>query len=143
MPPRSVSRGTILRVSQRVDVRRVVLVVEDDPVVRGLLVELLAEEPDLDVVGAVGGTDVLAMLPTRTPHVVLLDLSMPGMDGVELAEFFKADPKTRDIPLIGITALGPSAGARTEAIAAGCSIVLDKPIDPELLLRTIRSALSP
>ena len=126
---------------EQLDVRPVVLVVEDDPVVRGLLVELLAEEPDLDVVGAVGGTEVLAMLPSRVPHVVLLDLSMPGMDGVELAEFFKADPKTRNIPLIGITALGHKAGARTEAIAAGCSVVLDKPVDPELLLRTIRSVL--
>ena len=123
------------------DVKRVVLVVEDDPVVRELLVELLAEEADFDVVGAVGGTEVLKMLPTRVPHVVLLDLAMPGMDGIELAEWFKADPKTRDIPLIGITALGPSAGARTEALAAGCKVVLDKPIDSKLLLETIRSVL--
>jgi CheY-like chemotaxis protein len=128
-------------VSEQLDVKRVVLVVEDDPVVRNLLVELLTEEPDLDVVGAVGGTEVLKLLPRRIPHVVLLDLSMPGMDGIELAEWFKADPKTRGIPLIGITALGPSAGARTEALAAGCAVVLDKPIDPDTLLRTIRSVL--
>jgi CheY-like chemotaxis protein len=128
-------------VADRLDVKRVVLVVEDDPIVRGLLVEMLADEPDFDVVGAVGGTEVLKLLPTRVPHVVLLDLSMPGMDGVELAEWFKADPKTSAIPLIGITALGPSAGARTEALAAGCKVVLDKPIDPDLLLKTIRSVL--
>ena len=127
--------------AEQLDVRRVVLVVEDDPVVRGLLVEMLAEEPDLDVVGVVGGTEVLKLLPTRVPHVVLLDLAMPGMDGIELAEFFKADAKTRDIPLIGITALGPSAGARAEALAAGCTVVLDKPIDPGVLLKTIRSVL--
>jgi putative two-component system response regulator len=121
--------------------KRIVLVVEDDPVVRQLVVELLSEESDFDVRGAVGGTEVLRLLATTVPHVVLLDLALPGMDGVELAEWFKADPRTRRVPLIGITALGPTAGVRQEAIAAGCFTVLDKPIDAELLLRTIRSVL--
>jgi CheY-like chemotaxis protein len=121
--------------------KRIVLVVEDDPVVRQLVVELLSEEADLDVRGAVGGTEVLKLLATTVPHVVLLDLALPGMDGVELAEWFKADARTRAVPLIGITALGPSAGVRQEALAAGCCTVLDKPIDADLLLRTIRSVL--
>lgn len=128
--------------SEPLDPRSVVLVVEDDPIVRELLVELLMQESDLDVVGAIGGTEVLKLLPTRMPDVVLLDLSMPGMDGIELAEWFKSDPKTRGIPLIGITALGPSAGARTEALAAGCVVVLDKPIDSVRLLDTIRRVLA-
>jgi CheY-like chemotaxis protein len=122
--------------------RLTILVVEDDPIVRELLVELLREQTDLDVLAAVGGTEVLKLLPTRMPHVVLLDLSMPGMDGIELAEWFKADAKTRAIPLIGITALGPGAGARAEALAAGCVVVLDKPLDSVLLLETIRQVLA-
>ncbi|HEV8636460.1 MAG TPA: response regulator [Chloroflexota bacterium] len=121
--------------------KRIVLVVEDDPIVRQLVVELLSAEADFDVHGAVGGTEVLKLLTTLVPHVVLLDLALPGMDGVELAEWFKADARMRDVPLIGITALGPAAGVRHEAIAAGCRTVLDKPIDADLLVRTIRSAL--
>jgi len=122
--------------------KRIVLVVEDDPLVRRLVVELLSEETDFDVRGAVGGTEVLKLLATVVPHVVLLDLALPGMDGVELAEWFRANARTRAIPLIGITALGPSAGVRHEAIAAGCFVVLDKPIDADLLLKTVRSVIA-
>ena len=135
------SGGAIEAVIEPGATRRVILVVEDDPLVRQLVVELLSEQTDFDVHGAVGGTEVLRLLTSVRPHVVLLDLALPGMDGVELAEWFKADPRTRAIPLIGITALAPGAGVRQEALAAGCRIVLDKPIDVDLLLRTIRSVL--
>lgn len=119
----------------------VVLVVDDDAEVRGVIVEILATEPDLEVHGVAGGTAALEFLSSMHPHLVLLDLAMPGMDGVELAELLRAWPGRPDLALVGMTALGARAGARQEALAAGCAVVLDKPLEIDVLLETIRRHL--
>ena len=90
--------------------RGVVLVVDDDP----LIVELLelALEEDGYTVSAAMGSAALAAAQELQPAVILLDIMMPGMDGIEVSQRLRADPTTRDIPIIVM-----SAGERLRATA--------------------------
>ena len=62
------------------------------------------------------------------PALILMDLQLPGLDGLALTRRLKADPATRDIPIVAVTAHA-LPGDREQAIAAGCSGYLSKPID--------------
>lgn len=121
--------------------KQVVLVVDDHGPTRQVLVELLAEEPGIEVIGAASGLDVIGVIARTRPDVVLLDLDLPGMDGTEIAVWLRGDALTRDVPLIGMTALPQSAGMRREFVGSGGLAVLDKPLDLELVVATLREAL--
>jgi len=62
------------------------------------------------------------------PQIILLDLSLPGMNGLDLARKLKLDPATRAIPIVAVTAY-PDRWSRVEALRAGCDAYLVKPID--------------
>lgn len=85
------------------------------------------------VLSSTSGEDALDQLQQAHPDVVLLDLNLPGMDGVAFLQRVRADPATRDLPVVAITAY-PDAFHRRELEAAGCSAYLVKPIGmPELI----------
>ena len=90
--------------------RGVVLVVDDDPLIVELL-ELALEEDGYTVCAAMGSA-ALAAARELQPAVILLDIMMPGMDGIEVSQRLRADPTTRDIPIIVM-----SAGERLRATA--------------------------
>jgi len=112
-----------------------VLVVEDNPLNRELVVDLL-EGTGYTVLQAEGGVGLLERVKAAQPGLILLDLQLPGLDGVTLARQLKTDPATREIPVLAMTAY-----ARLEdqerAMAAGCDGYLRKPIDTQALLQTV------
>jgi sigma-B regulation protein RsbU (phosphoserine phosphatase) len=105
-----------------------VLVVEDDAMSAKLLVVALGAE-GCRVEVAPSAEDALARLRTFRPDLIVVDLILPLMSGLLLTQRLKADPATRDIPVIAMSAIN---GAATERIAhqAGCAAYVRKPIDP-------------
>ena len=104
-----------------------VLVVDDDPCSRKLLDTLLRTD-DYAVRCVDIGAAALAAVAIELPDAILLDLMMPGMDGFEVVRHLKADPATRSIPVIMITALDDEA-SRLRLAASGINNFITKPVD--------------
>lgn len=86
------------------------------------------------------GLEAVKRASARPPHLILMDLWMPVMDGWRATRELKASPKTRHVPVLALTAQGPERdGGRAEE--AGCEVLLQKPCDPDDLLAHIRRAL--
>ena len=83
--------------------KKTVLVVEDDEAVSSLLVALL-EDRGYDAVPALDGQTAIELARRLVPHLITLDLALPGSDGHEVLESLKSDPRTRDIPVVVISA---------------------------------------
>ena len=107
-----------------------ILIVEDVEMNRDLLVQLL--EDDYELAEAANGREGLARIAAERPDLVLLDISLPEMDGFEVTRAVRADAAIRDIPIIAVTAHA-MAGDEEMALAAGCNDYLTKPIDEEEL----------
>jgi CheY-like chemotaxis protein len=89
---------------------------------------------------AASGFEALTKVPALHPDLVVMDLSMPGLDGCETTRRLKADPATRKTPVIALT--GHSADhSKTEAMEAGCAGYLTKPCLPEDLVAVIAKVL--
>jgi len=114
---------------------RTILVVEDNPLNRELVVDLL-EGAGYTVLQAEGGVGLLERVKAAQPGLILLDLQLPGLDGVTLARQLKADRATREIPVVAMTAY-----ARLEdqerAMEAGCDGYLRKPLDTQGFLQAV------
>jgi CheY-like chemotaxis protein len=105
-----------------------ILVVDDDPASAKLLsVVLRAEGCETRVAGS--AEEALEILPSFRPRVMILDVILPLMSGLLLAQRLKADPETRDIVLIAVSAFNGCEAVRA-AHAAGCAAYMPKPIDP-------------
>ena len=114
-----------------------VLIVEDDELNRDSLRRLLRRR-GYDILLAVDGDEALAEARAESPDVILMDMRLPGVDGWEATRRLKADPDTRAMPVIALTAHA-MADDRDRALAAGCDDHDTKPIDLERLLAKIRS----
>ena len=104
-----------------------ILVVDDDSRNRKLLDTLLRAD-DYAVRCFENGAAALAAIAVERPDAILLDLMMPGMDGFEVVRHLKADPATRSIPVIMITALDDEA-SRVRLAASGIDSFITKPVD--------------
>lgn len=113
---------------------RLVLVVEDNELNRELLVQLL--EDDYEVVTAADGERGVALAKERQPDVILMDLSLPLLDGWQATKAIRADPMSTGIPVIAITSYARPADEQ-RARAVGCDDYLTKPIDEDLLFATV------
>ena len=115
-----------------------VLLVDDHPLVRAGLTTLISTTDDLEVIGeAVGGEQAVAMAGDHEPDVVLMDLSMPGMDGVEATRrILEGHPQVRVVVLTSFADQDRVA----DALAAGAVGYLLKDCDPREVLAAIRSA---
>ena len=96
---------------------------------------------DFEVLTAEDGENGCAMALSERPDIILMDLEMPRVDGWEATRRLKDDPRTRDIPIIALSAHA-LAGEREKALAAGCDEFDTKPIEFERLVATLRRVLA-
>jgi len=115
-----------------------VLIIEDVDFNRDLLTQLLEEE--FEVLSAADGEAGIALAQRERPDVILMDLSLPIIDGWEATRRLKAHEDLKAIPIIALTAHAMS-GDEAKAKASGCDEFLTKPIDEELLFKTLRNFL--
>jgi CheY-like chemotaxis protein len=116
-----------------------ILLVEDNEMNRDMLSRRL-QKRGYDVVMAVDGEQGVALAQSAAPALILMDMSLPGVDGWEATRLIKTAPATRSIPVIALTAHAMS-GDREKALAAGCDDFDTKPIDLERLLGKIEALL--
>ncbi|MBM4343905.1 MAG: response regulator [Deltaproteobacteria bacterium] len=120
-------------------VREVVLAVDDTPRNLDVIEAVLAREPwDLQCV--TNGPDALRVVEALSPDVILLDVMMPGMDGIEVCRQLKGNPRTRMIPVVLVTALD-SPEDRVRGLDAGADDFVTKPFHPSELRARIRAHL--
>src|SRR5438876_11245770 len=119
--------------------RRRVLVVDDYPDAREMYSEYL-EFSGFDVIQAANGVEALQRAVDDAPDIILMDLSLPVMDGWEATRRLKADKRTREIPVVALTGHA-LAGISEGAKQAGCDAFVTKPCLPEDLVREIRKVL--
>ncbi|MFB3819698.1 MAG: PleD family two-component system response regulator [Candidatus Methylomirabilales bacterium] len=103
-----------------------ILVVDDEPANRELLEAILTQD-GYTVVLAEDAAGAIAAVRTSRPDLILLDLMMPGIDGLELCRALKRAPRSAGIPVIVVTAMAPDM-AREAALASGADDCLTKPI---------------
>jgi two-component system cell cycle response regulator DivK len=116
-----------------------VLLVDDYPDAREMYSEYL-QFSGFDVVEAANGIEALASALERTPDIILMDLSLPVMDGWEATRRLKADDRTASIPVVALTGHA-LAGISEGAKRAGCDAFVTKPCLPEDLVKEIRKVL--
>jgi len=116
-----------------------VLVVEDNEV-NQLLTASVLEREGFAVDLARTSTEAKDLLRVRTPDVILMDVQLPGMDGLAFTRKLKADPATAQITIVAVTAHA-MAGDREQTLAAGCAGYISKPIDTRTFGRQVREFL--
>ncbi len=119
-------------------VMKKVLIVHDDKLSGSLNVQLVEEE--YEILTANNGIEALRMARKHTPDIVLMDMSLPVMDGWEVTRRFKIDEKLRAIPIIALIAHDMRDGEE-KARGFGCDGYLAKPIDAGLLWEKLKSFL--
>jgi two-component system cell cycle response regulator DivK len=117
-----------------------ILLVEDNEMNRDMLSRRLIKRGH-EVVIAVDGRDGVEKARREAPALVLMDMSLPILDGWEATRELRADPATRSIPVIALTAHA-KAGDREKALAAGCDDYDTKPIEIERLIGKIEALLT-
>lgn len=119
--------------------RRGILIVDDDALLRFFLKKFL-EKMDWEVFEAGNGEEALSLLEKTAIHLIVSDLQMPVMNGLELLRRVRKDPRTGSIPVIMVTAY-EGEEIREKAIQLGANDFINKPVDEEDLLHRIRKAL--
>lgn len=116
-----------------------ILLVEDNDMNRDMLSRRLTRK-GYDVLAAADGQQGLALAMEEVPDLILMDMSLPVMDGWEVTRLLKAKEQTKNIPIIGLSAHAMS-GDKEKALKAGCDDYEIKPVDFDKLLSKINSFL--
>lgn len=119
--------------------QRTIMVVEDNPDSRTIY-SIVLKHSGYHVMEAADGETALEMVKFRKPDLILLDISLPKMDGYAVATQLKSDARTRDIPIIALTA-HVFVEDRERAIEVGCDGYLTKPIEPRRVLQEVKRYL--
>jgi len=117
-----------------------ILIVEDN-VTNMKLSTFLLESADYTVLAATNAESGLTLARSQRPDLILMDIHLPGMDGLEATALLKADEATRGIPVIALTALAMK-GDEQRILAAGCDGYIAKPLDYKDFLATIKAKLA-
>ena len=115
---------------------RGLLVVDDDPFIRKLVVTTLEDVARFQIVEAADGEEALRRAAADPPEVILLDVDMPHLDGIEVCRRLRADPATGEATIVILTAAHGDA-VQDEAERAGADLFLTKPFSPLELLRLV------
>ncbi|MHB0915643.1 MAG: response regulator [Thermoleophilia bacterium] len=116
-----------------------ILIVDDESSLRQL-VRVNLEIDGMAVSEAVDGIQALEMVRDEPPDLILLDIMMPGKDGIEVLEELAADRSLREIPVILLTAKGALEDLE-KGVSLGAQGHITKPFDPEQMVRTVKAAL--
>lgn len=116
-----------------------IVVIEDEPDILELLQFNLGRE-GYEVAAAGTGTEGLATVRRETPDLVLLDLLLPGVDGLDVCRQLRADPETRDVPIIMVTAKGEESDV-VLGLGLGADDYVQKPFSPRELIARVRAVL--
>ena len=119
-------------------IEKKILIVDDEEVIRRVLRGLLKKE-GYEVIEAEDGETGVELAKKEDPDVILMDLTMPVMGGLQACRLLKKDEKTKNIPVLVITALGGEN--KTEAINAGIDDFVSKPFDAEEISIRVKSML--
>jgi two-component system, cell cycle response regulator DivK len=121
-----------------------ILIVDDNPV-NLKLVKVLLSSQGYEVRSAGDAEEALAVLRELTPRLILMDIQLPGMDGLALTRRLRADPAMRGVVILGLTAYAMK-GDQERVLAAGCDGYIAKPIDtrkfPQLVAEYLAKASS-
>jgi two-component system cell cycle response regulator DivK len=115
-----------------------ILVIEDVEFNRDLIVQLL--EDDYQVLTAADGAEGIRLAQQERPHLILMDLSLPVIDGWEATRRIKANEALKEIPIIALTAHAMQ-GDEDKARESGCDDYLSKPLNEDLLFATVAKFL--
>jgi CheY-like chemotaxis protein len=113
-----------------------VLVVDDSPD-NLVLTQFLLESEGFDVRTAEDAEQALEALKTYRPQLILMDVQLPGMDGLELTRQLRADPTWRDVVIVALTAYAMK-GDEENCLAAGCDGYITKPVDTRTFASIVR-----
>ena len=116
-----------------------ILIIEDNPA-NARLAEFVLRKGGHEPFTAGDAASGIALARDKRPHLVLMDVQLPGMDGLEATRLLKADPATSAIPVIALTALAMKGDAE-RILAAGCDGYLAKPYGHAELLKAVDAAL--
>jgi len=117
-----------------------ILIVEDDPTTVQLI-EFLLKKNNFEVLIAYNGVEALQIAKKEKSDLILMDVMMPKMDGIEAIEKLKKDENTRDIPIVILSALGQEMDVM-RGLQAGASSYIVKPFSPKELLEEIKTKLA-
>ena len=117
-----------------------ILVVDDNPQNLKLIRVLLLGQ-GFEVRTAVDAEEALQVLATFTPRAILMDVQLPGMDGLELTRILRRDPRWHGLIIVALTAYAMK-GDRDRVLAAGCDAYIPKPIDTDALPRVLAELIA-
>ena len=115
--------------------RKVIIAVDDEPDIRALVGFCLKSSGDFEVLEAKSGEEAIALAIAHRPILIVMDVRMPGIGGIEACRRLKANPVTASIPVIFLSAWHSEEQA---ALEAGGMAFLLKPFNPEELIATVR-----
>lgn len=117
-----------------------VLIVEDSPAMRGMLSSIVSQVDDCEVLEVASGFDALRSLPRERVDLILTDINMPDINGLELISFVRSNPNFETTPVIVVSSEG-STRDREKAITLGANAYVTKPFEPGELLGMVRELL--
>lgn len=117
-----------------------VLVVDDSKVMREMIVACLRAREGLSFTHAGSGLEAIEKLSLQSFDLVVLDLNMPDIGGLEVIEFVRGQDKLRALPILVVTTRGDE-GSRAASLQAGASRFMTKPFSPEVLLGEVRALM--
>ncbi len=121
--------------------RRKKILLVDDCKVSLLTQELMLTGPQIEILQAAHGVEALCRAVADQPDLILLDIKMPDVDGLEVLRALRSEEQTRDIPIVLVTACGDPA-TRSEAIRRGSHDYVTKPVDAQELKTKVKRYLA-
>lgn len=118
------------------------ILVVDDNLANATLLTYVLELEGYDTRAAADADEALAILEHFSPELIMMDLQLPGMDGLELTRRLKADPRRRKILIVALTAYAMK-GDEERALGAGCDAYVSKPIDTRAVPALVARLLAP
>ncbi len=117
-----------------------ILVVDDSKVMRDMITACLRPDGSLAVTHAASGLEAIERLSLQPFDLVVLDLNMPDIGGLEVVEFVRAQDTLKNVPILIVTTRSDD-GSRERVLAAGATRYLTKPFTPEAILAEVRALL--